>query len=237
MKPPKLLVTVAFLGVVLTMASSAVCANQDQQSQQRKASPTLAEQNAFQAAHIEKDAQTRIGLLDDFTAHYPDSTLLPDVYVDYYRAYLSLGNSPQSVEYIDKFIALGDTIELATRLGAAVRRAQIYFSGCNDTRFQTPETYTKVKVAAARGLQILSEFQQSQDEKSILTFAVSDAQFYSEINYIRGLFTSVGELADFGLQGDKADACKTPPAVAGDPGKFDRMVDQINSEERQPQVQ
>jgi len=237
MKPPKLLVTVAFLGVVLTMAASAVCASQDQQSQQRKASPALAEQNAFQTAHTEKDAQTRIGLLDDFTAHYPDSTLLPDVYVDYYRAYLSLGNSPQSVEYIDKFIALGDTIELATRLGASVRRAQIYFSGCNDARFQTPETYTKVKVAAARGLQILSEFQKSQDEKSILTFAVSDAQFYSEINYIRGLFTSVGELADFGLQGDKADSCKTPPAVAGDPGKFDRMVDQLNSDARQPGVQ
>ena len=149
MKPRKLLVTVGFLVVVLTMAASAVCANQDQQSQQRKPLPTLAEQNAFQAAHTAKDAQTRIGLLDDLTAHYPASTLLPDAYVDYYRAYLSLGNSPQSVESIDKFIALGDTIELATRLGAAVRRAQIYFSGCNDTRFQAPETYTKVKAAAA----------------------------------------------------------------------------------------
>ena len=229
--------TVAFLGVVLMTAASAVCAIPNQQSEQRKASPTLAEQNAFQAAHTEKDAQTRIDLLDDFTARYPESTLLPDVYVNYYQAYLSLWNSPQSVEYIDKFIALGDTIELATRLGASVRRAQIYFVGCNDTRFQTPETYTKVKVAAAQGSQILGEFQKSQDEKSILTFAVSDAQFYSEINYIRGLFTSVGELADFGLQGDKADACKTPPAVAGDPGKFNRMLDQINSDERQPRVQ
>ena len=80
------------------MASSAVCANQDQQSQ-RKASPTLAEQNAFQAAHTEKDAQTRIGLLDDFTAHYPNSTILSDVYVDYYLAYFLPGNSSQSVEY------------------------------------------------------------------------------------------------------------------------------------------
>jgi hypothetical protein len=90
----------------------------------------LAEQNAFQAAHTEKDAQTRIGLLDDFTAHYPDSTLLPDVYVDYYLAYFLLGNSSQAVEYIDKFIALGDKIEwLCYQRRSVLRPAAVGRSG------------------------------------------------------------------------------------------------------------
>jgi hypothetical protein len=89
----------SFLGTVLAMAvGTAWAVPQDQQ----------AERDAYQAAHDEKDPQAKIKQLDEFTAKYPDSALMADVYQDYYLTYFSMMKYVQSVTYADKFLSFGD---------------------------------------------------------------------------------------------------------------------------------
>ncbi len=69
---------------------------------------TMAEYNAYQAAASEKDPATQIRLLDDFVSKYPASSLLNYVYPLYYRNYAGQKNFPKTIQYVDKYVALGD---------------------------------------------------------------------------------------------------------------------------------
>ena len=91
-----------------------------QQAQDQTAKPTytIPEYNAFQAANAEKDPQARLKLLDDFGAKFPNSTLNPYVYQLYVKTYTELKNYPKVIEYADKLTALGDKVDIPTRLGA-----------------------------------------------------------------------------------------------------------------------
>ena len=89
--------------------------------------PRAAEENAYQAARNEKDAQARIKLLDDFVAAYPDSPLLRNAYRDEYMTYFSLGNYPETANYADKFLAFGEKNDSADRLQALMTRAGLFW--------------------------------------------------------------------------------------------------------------
>ena len=86
------------------------------QDQQAKPAYSLAEYNAFQTAHNEQNAQAKVKALDDFVVKYPASALLQYVYFDYYHAYYTLKNYPQTIEYADKLLALGDKVDFGSRL-------------------------------------------------------------------------------------------------------------------------
>src|ERR1700746_1378017 len=75
---------------------------------QSKPGYSLAEYNQYQAADKEQNPQQKIKLLDDFVKAYPNSTLMPYVYRDYYTTYMALKNFAQVIEYADRMIALGD---------------------------------------------------------------------------------------------------------------------------------
>jgi hypothetical protein len=143
------------LAVAFLLAGAAAWAVPQNQPQ----SPTPAEQNAYQAAHNESDAQAKIKLLDDFTAQYPDSPLLPEAYTDYYLAYFSLKNYPETIAYADKLVALGDKVDAGSRILALVSREIAYSEDCADSALQTPAALAKTKEAAAQGLQLLSQWQ------------------------------------------------------------------------------
>jgi len=206
------------LGVVLSMAGGpAWTVPQEQQNP-----PSSAERITYQTARDEKDAQAKIKLLDDFAARYPESTLAPSIYQDYYGAYFSLNNYPQAATYADKFLALGDKADFDSRMLALETREIAYSVGRCDSAFQTPEASAKARDAATQGLQMLDQWQKPAN----LTgeqFAAAKASFGIILH-------SAAADAESRLKGD-AVVCYQAPQH--DPGRLDRMIDEILSERRQ----
>jgi hypothetical protein len=209
------------LGVVLAMAGSRVCAAPQNQSQ----SPpyTLAEYNAFKAQSAEQDWRVRLRLLDDFTAQYPDSALMPYIYESYSNAYFSLKNYPQAVAFTDRLLALTDKVDLGTRLSALAGRAMSYSAGCDDSAFQTTDAAAKAKDAAAQGLQLLSQL----PKPSHLT----DEAFGAVKTWYGMIFNSAERIAESRLNGDPV-VCVPPPQMT-DPVRFGRIIQNLRDELRQ----
>src|SRR5579863_3511052 len=122
------------MGTGAVRLSAAVQAAQDQS----KPGYSLAEYNQYQAADKEQNPQQKIKLLDDFVKAYPNSSLMPYVYRDYYTTYMALKNFAQVIEYCDRMIALGDKIDAQGRLEAYYTRAQAFYLGSNDPALKTP---------------------------------------------------------------------------------------------------
>ena len=135
MKPACKWVSVAFVAAALMMSTAASWAAPQEQQQQAKPNYTLAEYNAYQAAHNEKDPQMKLKALDDFVMKYPGSALLFYVYGDYFQTYNALKNYPKTIEYVDKFLALPDAAkpeQIGTRLQAFGYRSQAMLYGSGD---------------------------------------------------------------------------------------------------------
>jgi hypothetical protein len=201
---------------ILLVASTARTTPQD-----RNQPGPSAEQNAYQAAHNEKDGATKIKLLDDFAAHYPASTFLQDAYLNEYKAYFSLGNYPETADYVDKFLVFGAKIDSADRLEALVTRAEAFLAGCVDATLRTPEAYGSAKAAATSGLQALAQLPKSPD-------CVQPGPCRSERNRVQSLFSSVAGIAESGLKGESVESCKGP----GSPAMFDHVIDDLKQQER-----
>src|SRR3954467_12527876 len=71
---------------------------------------TTAEYNAYVAAKNTADPQAKIKALDAFVMQYSTPAVMPFVLQEYYTTYLALKNYPKTLEYIDKYVALGDKI-------------------------------------------------------------------------------------------------------------------------------
>ena len=67
--------------------------------------------------------------LDAFVKQYPNSTLLPYVYRDFYLTDYALKNYAGAIEYCDRQLALGDKVDTQGRLEASVARAQAFYVG------------------------------------------------------------------------------------------------------------
>jgi len=64
---------------------------------------------------------------------------------------------------------------------------------------------------------------------------MTDEQFATQRKNMATLFDSVADIADSHLNGDNSAvaSCEPEPAQASDPGRFDRLMNQIGAEERQ----
>ena len=226
MKQPKWIGTCC-LTVVLSMAGGvAWTAQQDQQQNL----PSSAEYNSYQTAHDEKDAQAKIKLLDDFVVKYPDSVLALYVYQDYYLAYFSVKNFPQVAAYADKLLALGDKADVYSRLLAVETREIAYSVGCGDGAFQTPAASVKARDAAVQGLQMLNQWQQPAN--------LTSEQFAAAKTIFGIILKSAAVGAESRLKGETVVCYQARPDPWPDPGRFDRIIDQLLSEQRQaPRVQ
>ena len=93
MKPAGKWIYVPIVAAVFLVSAAAAtwAAPQDQQQQQAKPNYTLAEYNAYQAAHNEKDPQMRLKDLDDFSMKFPGSALM--LYIDGDSMELSSANA------------------------------------------------------------------------------------------------------------------------------------------------
>src|SRR6202162_542948 len=124
---------------------------------QAKPAYSLAEYNQYQAADKEQKPQQKVKALDDFVKAYPNSTLMPYIYRDYYTTYMALKNFGQVIEYADRMIALGDKIDTTGRLEAYYTRAQVFYLGMSGKDLQTPDALTKARDGALAGLKSLED--------------------------------------------------------------------------------
>jgi tetratricopeptide (TPR) repeat protein len=211
MKPAWKWVSVAFIAAwVIGAAATTWAAPQEQQ--QQKPNYTLAEYNAYQAAHNEKDPQMRLKALDDFSMKFPGSALMLYIDGDYYRTYYAVKNYPKTIEYVDKILALPDLAkpeQIGTKLEALGYRAQAMLYGSGEKDLQTPEAYTKAKEASAQGLQTLSQWQKPQGN--------TDEQFANTKKGLGVLFNSVAGIAESGLKDYKSAADSYKAVLALDP--------------------
>ena len=214
-----------YLTVALSLAGSMACAipPNRQQAPQQSVPYTAAEREAYQSAHEQKDAQVQIKLLDAFLVTYPDSALLPDIYQDYYLAYFSTRDFVQSVAFADKFLSFGDKNDFDSRLSALKTRAAAYSISC-DSAFLTPDAYREAKAAATLGLQMLSQWPRPLN--------LSDEQFAAAKVSSAIIFNGESETADARLKNNVP--CISSPQP--DPGRFDRMIDQIKLQDQSPRV-
>jgi hypothetical protein len=173
------------LGLALCLVPGATA--QEQQPQKAKPGYTMPEYNAYQLCVADQNAQTKVKCLDDFAAKYPNSELLPYAYREYYRAYAQLRDYPKMATYADKMLALGDKVDMATRLEAAQVRAQAFYLGQNLPAFQTAEQLRAARTAAKDGLALLEKFQKPEQ--------VPEEQFAAQKKGVSILFYSVEGIA------------------------------------------
>jgi tetratricopeptide (TPR) repeat protein len=181
--------------MALAMGSGAAklcAAPQAAATDQAKPAYTLAEYNQYQAADKETNPQQKIKLLDDFVKAYPNSTLMPYVYRDYYTTYMALKNFAQTIEYADRMIALGDKIDTTGRLEAYYNRAQAYYLGSADPALKTPEALNKARDASTAGLKTLDDLKKPDN--------VPADQFESQKKGVKVLFNAVAALASTNLK-------------------------------------
>ena len=211
MKPAWKWVSVAFIAALVIGAAATTWAA-PQEQQQQKPNYTLAEYNAYQAAHNEKDPQMRLKALDDFSMKFPGSALMLYIDGDYYRTYYAVKNYPKTIEYVDKILALPDLAkpeQIGTKLEALGYRAQAMLYGSGEKDLQTPEAYTKAKEASAQGLQTLNQWQKPQ--------GMTDEQFTNNKKGLGVLFNSVAGIAQSGLKDYKGAADSYKAVLALDP--------------------
>ena len=181
--------------VVMTMAlwaagpaASTASAQATPQTPSQTPAYTTAERDMYVNAANEKDATQRVKLLDDFFAKYPNSTLLPYVYRDYFVAYAGLRNNLKVMENADKLLAVGDKVDAlqgleSARLQAYVVRAQVFFPALNQRQLTTNEQFTAARSSAAEGLKFLAQVKKPE--------GVTDEQFKQQTDALRVLFDSV----------------------------------------------
>jgi len=171
-------------------------ATRAQQAQDQTAKPTytIPEYNAFQAANAEKDPQARLKLLDDFGAKFPSSTLNPYVYQLYVKTYTELKNYPKVIEYADKLTALGDKVDIPTRLGALQSRCQVFPYAFNAKAPDAADQLNKERDAAQEGAKLLAAFTKPAG------VTMTDAQFEEQKKPGIAFFQSAAGFACYQLK-------------------------------------
>jgi hypothetical protein len=204
------------VGALLLLSCATRVAAQDQL---QKPPDTTAEYNDFQAADGEKDSHVKIALLDNFSAKYPDSALRPKSYRAYYLVYFSIKDYGRTIEYADKFLALGNTTDVGSRLEALMTRAQAFLANCSDASLQTPDSYERTRAAAIRGLQTVSQYTIPQDG-----MRGDGASVLPERERLEALFYTVVRISESGLKGRKDDTCSTKKIEIESIKLFTRLV-------------
>lgn len=182
------------LWIALAMGSGAgkLRAAPQAPADQAKPAYTLAEYNQYQAADKETNPQQKVKLLDDFVKAYPNSSLMPYVYRDYYSTYMALKNFAQAIEYADRMIGLGDKIDSTGRLEAYYTRAQAYYLGSAGKDLQTPDALTKARDAALAGLKAVDDLKKPD--------AAPADQFEQQKKGVKVLFNAVAALASTNMK-------------------------------------
>ncbi len=158
---------IVWLGAALLCCAAPRASAQDDQ-QSSKTPYTLPEYNAYQAAAGQTDPQAKVQALDDFVTKFPNSSLMPLVYQQYYTAYNQTKNYPKLIEYTDKFVAVPDDKYLlipgmskerlmGDRVQALYFRAVAFNQSFNEKDANAADELTKARQSAIDGLSLLGQ--------------------------------------------------------------------------------
>lgn len=189
----RIAIAVAVLSVVPVAAWPA--APQAAQGAQKGPSYTMPEYNQFTSCQQEKDPTSKVKCLDGFVSQFPNSTLMQYVYVLYYQTYYQLKDYAKAITYADKLVALGDKVELGSRVSAILFHVQVFPFAYNSKSPDYQDQLTKQRDAALQAVKMLQQYKAAPNSK------LSDADFkkYTGLSY-----TAAGN-ADLQLK-DNADA-------------------------------
>ena len=180
------------------------------QEQQQKPAYTLAEYNAYKDADAEQNPQQKVTKLDAFVKQYPNSTLLPYVYRDFYLTDYALKNYAGAIEYCDRQLALGDKVDTQGRLEASVARAQAFYVGSSsDKSLQTPDAQGKARDAAVQGLKTLDDWKKPDQ--------MAADQYEQQKKGFKVLFNSIAAMTSTSLKDYPAAAGYYKAVLAIDP--------------------
>lgn len=176
---------------------------------QEKPAYTPAEYNAYTACANEKVAQQRSRCLTDFVAKFPNSTLLPFVYRLEYLTYYELRDYVNTVEHVDRLLALGDKLEFNSRLEALVARAQAFYLGSGQRALQSPEQLNRARSTSAEGLKAVAEWKKPE--------GLTDEQYNQQKKGFTILFHSIAGIASLQLKDYRPAAEALQAALALEP--------------------
>lgn len=168
-------------GAILLTLVGLTCVSPGWAAQQDKPSYTPAEYNAYTACANDKNAQTRAKCLEDFMGKFPQSTLLPYAYQLAYTTYNEAKNYPKVIEYADKLLALGDKVDIASRVQASYTRALIFEYAYNPRDPNSQELLNRTVQASREGHQILAQWpkpETASDEQFVQTKKGVTLQFH-----------------------------------------------------------
>ena len=165
---------------------------------QAKPAYSLAEYNAYKDADAEQNPQAKVTKLDSFVKQYPNSTLMPYIYRDYYLTDYALKNFAGTMDYADKMISLGDKVDTQGRLEAYVARAQAYYVGQGDKALQTPDVQTKARDAAVAGLKTLDDWKKPD--------AMAADAYGQQVKGFKVLLNSIAAMTSASLKDNPAAA-------------------------------
>lgn len=170
---------------------------------------TLAEYNAYKDADGEQNPQQKITKLDAFVKQYPNSTLMPYVYRDYYLTDYGLKNFAGTLEYADKMIGLGDKVDAQGHLEAYVARAQAYYVSQGSKDMQTADVWTKARDAAVAGLKTLDDWKKPDQ--------VTADQYTQTVKGYKVLFNTIAAMTSNSMKDYPAAATYYKVVEAIDP--------------------
>jgi tetratricopeptide (TPR) repeat protein len=176
---------------------------------QAKPTYTLPEYNAYKAADAEPNPQQKIAKLDAFIKQYPNSTLMPYIYRDFYLTNYALKNYSGAIEYCDRQLALGDKIDNQGRLEAELTRAQSFYVGQNAKDLQTPDAQTKARDAAVEGLKVLDDWKKPE--------SVAEDQYTKTLKGYKVLFNTIAAMTSTTLKDYPSAATYYKAVLAIDP--------------------
>jgi tetratricopeptide (TPR) repeat protein len=194
---------------LLSFAARPAAAQDPQQSQQP--SYSIPEYNAFQACQAEKDMQARVKCLDDFSAKFPNSTLMQYVYQLYYQAYFQLKNYPKTIQYADRLVAFGDKIDVGTRLQALQTRVQAFSSSFDPNAPDAAQQLSSERDAALLGAKLLQQFTKPANVN------MTDDQFEQQKKPGIAFFYAAAGFADMQLKDYSAAVDAFKNALANNP--------------------
>ncbi len=147
----------ALLACAVTLLLSGGTVFACMQNPEDKPAYTTQEYNAFGAATNEPAAASRVKLLDDFVAKYPQSTLLCYIHQSYFVAYNELKNHPKVIEHADKMLEFGDKFNATQRYQALYFRTVSFLSSFVERNPGQEDKAHKGRAAAREGLKVLAE--------------------------------------------------------------------------------
>ena len=164
----------------------------------------------FQAIQSEPDPDRRLRMVNEFERQFPNSQILPYVYVQSAKAYQEKGDLAKAVEYGDKSLKL-DPNNLPALLVVAISLAQPNMLNGSDS--EKTSRSAKIEADAKHALELLAA-SSKQAEETDDQFQKRKGEMESDAHFALGMVALLGENPARAVEEFKTATSVTPNAPA-----------------------